>query len=96
MTLKRIIIFLGAISLLGCNSNNGNKEINNLNKSIPIIDYSYIQSYPHDKNSFTEGLFINDGKLYESSGAPKELPQTRSLIGVVDLSTGKISIKAEL
>lgn len=63
---------------------------------IPIIDFVYIKSYPHDTTSFTEGFLINNGKLYESTGATKELPQTRSLFGIVDLTTGKIDKKVEI
>jgi len=65
-------------------------------KSTPVIDYVYVNSYPHDKNSFTEGFLIYNGDLYESTGATKELPQTKSLFGIVDRSTGKIDVKIEL
>src|SRR6185436_1570173 len=60
------------------------------------IGFVTLNSFPHDTNSFTEGLFYHDGKLYESTGATKELPQTKSLYGIVDPVTGKINIKAEL
>lgn len=62
----------------------------------PIINYSIANTLPHDSTSFTEGLLIQDGVLYESSGAPENLPQTKSLFGSVDLKTGKITVKAEL
>jgi glutaminyl-peptide cyclotransferase len=39
---------------------------------------------------------IHNGDLYESTGATSDLPQTRSLFGIVDLQTGKIDTKAEL
>ena len=60
------------------------------------LAYHMQQAYPHDTNAFTEGFFVHDGVLYESTGATPELPQTRSLFGVVDLTTGKIETKAEL
>ena len=39
---------------------------------------------PHDENSYTQGLFFNDGNLYESSGGYGE-----SAFRKVDLATGK-------
>ena len=62
----------------------------------PIINYSIVNTLPHDSTSFTEGFLIHDGLLFESTGAPENLPQTKSLFGSVDLKTGKIAVKAEL
>ena len=63
---------------------------------IPEIKFSVESQYPHDVNSFTEGFLFHEGKLFESTGATDNLPQTRSLFGIVDLKTGKIDVKAEL
>jgi glutamine cyclotransferase len=41
-------------------------------------------------------VFVSPGKLFESSGAPKEVDSTRSIVGIVDPVTGKINVKAEL
>jgi len=60
------------------------------------LSFALIKTYPHDMHSFTEGLTFFNGKLYESTGATSELPQTRSLFGELDLSTGQIKAKAEL
>ncbi len=95
MTKIYISLFLITFSLSSCNNKSGVSN-NNTTNSIPIIEYKYIQSYPHDTTSFTEGFFINKGKLYESTGAPKILPQTKSLLGIVDLTTGEIEIKVEI
>jgi len=67
-----------------------------VSENIDQLDYSVIATYPHDLSSFTEGFLVHQGQLYESTGAPDNLPQTRSLFGSVDLKTGKISKKAEL
>jgi glutamine cyclotransferase len=53
-------------------------------------------AYPHDVNSYTEGLLVHEGKLYESTGSPEDMPDTRSLLGVLDLTNGKIDVKAEI
>lgn len=63
---------------------------------IPQINYTIENQYPHDITSFTEGFLFHEGKLFESTGATDNLPQTRSLFGIVDLKTGKIDVKAEL
>jgi glutamine cyclotransferase len=62
----------------------------------PIISYSVVNSTPHNINSFTEGFLFHEGKLYESTGAPENLPQTKSLFGMVDLKTGDIQTKVEI
>jgi glutaminyl-peptide cyclotransferase len=89
------LLFLAVLSIsVGCKENSRiSKKANN---NIPTIGYAYINSYPHDLNSFTEGFLIHDGSLFESTGATKEFPQTRSLFGIVDLKTGKIDPKVEI
>jgi glutaminyl-peptide cyclotransferase len=62
----------------------------------PSITYSVLNALPHDRNSYTEGLLIYNGRLYESSGAPQEMDSTRSVVGIVDPGSGKLVIKAEL
>lgn len=97
-TLSNLATFLLILIILhicyGCKDNDAVSKLKN--KSIPPIDYKYVNSYPHDLTSFTEGLLIYDGSLFESTGSPGEFPQTRSLFGIVDLKTGKIDIKAEI
>ncbi len=61
-----------------------------------VINYGVVKPYPHDTTAFTEGLLFYEGKLYESTGSPEELGQTRSLVGEVDLNTGQITKKLEL
>ena len=51
----------------------------------PIYGYRIIHTYPHDKTSFTEGLFWQDGYLYESTGL-----EGRSFIRKEALETGKV------
>jgi glutamine cyclotransferase len=50
-------------------------------------EYSYeiINIYPHDENAFTEGLLIDDGFLYESTGL-----YGNSSLRRIDLETGEI------
>jgi glutaminyl-peptide cyclotransferase len=63
----------------------------------PAINYIVVKALPHDTSSFTEGFLFHDGQLYESTGTEPSMPDDRrSLFGVVDPKTGKISAKAEL
>ncbi len=64
--------------------------------SVPSIEYTVVKTYPHDTMAFTEGFVFYKGQLFESTGAPDNLPKTRSLFGICDLNTGKIDVKAEL
>ena len=63
---------------------------------IPGISYTVIRSYPHDTNSFTEGLLYFNDSLFESSGSPPFLPLARSVFGPVDLTNGQIRVRVEL
>ena len=50
-----------------------------------ILNYTYeiVNEYPHDENSFTEGLAFDNGVLYESTGL-----YGNSTLRKVDLETG--------
>lgn len=48
------------------------------------LTYSVVATYPHDSSSFTEGLLVYKGKLYESTG-----DYGKSRLMEVDLKTGK-------
>jgi glutamine cyclotransferase len=87
-----ILIFGGCIA---CNGEN--KSTSGGNASSPsLINYGVVATHPHDTSSFTEGFVFYDSKLYEATGSPDDLPQTRSVVGPVELSTGKINKKVEL
>jgi glutamine cyclotransferase len=60
------------------------------------MNYEVVNTFPHDTTAFTEGLLLHQGQLYESTGSPTEMPRIRSLIGTVDLKTGKLVEKIEL
>ncbi|KAA6437866.1 glutaminyl-peptide cyclotransferase [Rufibacter glacialis] len=64
--------------------------------AVPLLNYSVVKAYPHDTTVFTQGLLVHEGHLYESTGSPEYLPHSRSMIGVVNLETGTLEVKAEL
>ena len=57
--------------------------------TLPVEHATALRTYPHDRTAFTEGLFIDAGQLYESTGEPG-----RSSVRHVDLATGRVLQKA--
>jgi glutamine cyclotransferase len=47
--------------------------------------YKVIHTYPHDSEAFTQGLFYDNGKLYEGTGQ-----EAGSTLREVELETGKV------
>ncbi|MBB2151726.1 glutaminyl-peptide cyclotransferase [Pedobacter gandavensis] len=82
------------VVILGCR-NNQQREASQ-NEGVPFINHYVTNNFPHDTTLFTEGFLFHAGRLTESTGAPLELQNTRSLIGVQNLETGKLEIKIEL
>ena len=76
-------------------NSNSSQETTPVNEA-PVITYTILNALPHDKNSYTEGFLMHNGKLFESSGAPEGNEKTRSIVGIVDPATGVITVKAEL
>lgn len=96
--MKKLIAFvlLGA-ALSSCNEEKPQqKVVEEAKPSVPEITYSVTKTYPHDTLSFTEGFLFHEGKLYESTGSPDDLPQTKSQVGITSLETGKMDVKATL
>lgn len=57
----------------------------------PVQGYKVVNTYPHDANAFTQGLFFHDGFLYEGTGL-----RGRSTIRKVEIETGKVLQAVEL
>ncbi|MDQ3192242.1 MAG: glutaminyl-peptide cyclotransferase [Bacteroidota bacterium] len=96
--MKFLLIIFTAFLCFSCNNsvNPLDSERKNQKAAVPFVNWVYIKSHYHDTTSFTEGFLFYKGELYESTGSPKDLPQTKSLLGLVDLNTGKIDVKVEL
>jgi glutamine cyclotransferase len=83
----------------GCNDNDTQSETGtgNVEAGTPRLPYTVVNAYPHDTSSFTQGLTIYNGQLYESTGSPGEnISNNGSWIGTVDITTGKADHKATL
>lgn len=95
-----VLLFWGCI-LAACNNNNtsenSNEEENTTVTSDPaLISYNVVNVFPHDTQSFTEGLLIHEGKMYESTGSPDAPANNGSWLGIIDMKTGKIDKKVSL
>src|SRR5579875_2096181 len=51
----------------------------------PVYTYQVVRTFPHDTGAFTEGLFYEDGLLWESTGLPGH-----SFVRKEQLDTGKV------
>jgi len=95
--MKRIIyLLLVTIYITGCINNPKSRKKIRSASDVPQINYSIVNHHPHSTSSFTEGLLIHDNKLFESTGSPLELPQTKSVYGILNIQTGEIDVKNEL
>jgi glutamine cyclotransferase len=57
----------------------------------PTYGYTLVSTLPHDPTAFTEGLFIKDGQLYESTGLEGKSEIRRS-----DLASGVVQQRRAL
>lgn len=88
---KYFVLFIIVFILISCGDNkgiyNGNSVENSSIQPPPLINFSIIKIYPHDTSSYTQGLFLNNQKMYEGTGQPG-----KSKLALIELKTGK-SIK---
>ncbi|NVJ89139.1 MAG: glutaminyl-peptide cyclotransferase [Flavobacteriaceae bacterium] len=56
-----------------------------------VYDYKIINSYPHDKTAYTQGLEYYNGYLYETTGR-----KGQSTLRKVDIKTGKVLQKVDI
>ncbi|MDQ3322273.1 MAG: glutaminyl-peptide cyclotransferase [Acidobacteriota bacterium] len=53
--------------------------------NVPVYTYEIVNTYNHDPNAFTQGLFFHDGFLYEGTGG-----EGKSSLRKVELETGRV------
>jgi glutamine cyclotransferase len=79
-----LFVLLGAVLVIACLNLSGclfpgNSDV------IPVYTYNIVNTYPHDRNAFTQGLVFEDGVLYEETGR-----FGHSTLRRVELETGDI------
>jgi glutamine cyclotransferase len=60
-------------------------------EKVPIYTYEIARTYPHDTNSFTQGLVVHNGFFYESAGE-----YGKSNLRKVEIETGKVLQRFDL
>lgn len=73
---------LCAIMMLSCANSNPKKA--EAPQKIQLYKLEVVAEYPHDVTSYTQGLFFQDGQMYESTGQ-----YGRSSFRKVDLASGR-------
>lgn len=76
--LTKIILPAALLVFFSCSSPKETKD-----QTDNYIAFQTVKAFPHDVTAFTQGLVIENGKLYESTG------QADSWISEVELATGK-------
>jgi glutaminyl-peptide cyclotransferase len=90
-------LLIAALVLCSCSHQpKGSTTVLSPTPDIPILNYTVQHVYPHDPTSYTEGFLFHEGHFFESSGAPDDIEQTRSIVGIDDLHSGRLDKKIEL
>ncbi len=94
--MKKYFVIVGLTFLFACNNNPANSDTTETETTATVgiaapknIAYSIISAYPHDSSSYTQGLELYHGKLYEGSGDFKN----SALRIIADIKTGKVEKK---
>ena|SRR5688572_4353974 len=90
--MKRIVYLLLLAGAASCNNSPDTSAVTTTPPDAPKqISYSILNTYPHDTSSFTQGLIIYNGELYEGTGL-----NGKSKLMKIDLKTGKPLQKIDL
>lgn len=82
--MHKFLLVIALFGFIACKNNDG-EEPNKPDPNAPkIMSYSIISTYPHDTSSYTQGLLIYKGEMYEGTGN-----YSYSKLKKVDLKTGK-------
>ncbi len=88
----RILLFFTALGLTACGSNTARAK-----RPVPTTvtptyaTYRVVNTYPHLRSSYTQGLLWSDGMLWEGTGQ-----NGASVLQQVDLATGEARVVARL
>lgn len=80
--------FLSVFALAACGGSAGSEVAGN---TIARYTVEIVNTYPHDRGAFTQGLLIDEGVLFESTGKVGQ-----STIRHVDLETGTVTKQISL
>lgn len=87
MKMRTIILLVPLAAMLACGGQRGRKAQTEVRPAIvKPQSYNYVirNTYPHSRTSYTQGLFLSDGRMWESTGE-----YGRSKMMEVDLDSGR-------
>lgn len=73
------------------NASTARPSTGSTNQSARLVSHEVVNSYPHDSQSFLQGLVYHDGNFYESTGQYGE-----STLRRVEMATGRVVKKLDL
>ena len=82
--MKKFLCIALLTSLVACKNKDKNDSVDPQVNAPKSMSYSIISTYPHDTSSYTQGLLVYKGELYEGTGL-----EEKSKLMKVDLKTGK-------
>ena len=71
--LSTLVLLLLLPACYDIDTNESSNTFTTENAAPPTINYALINTHPHDTTSYTEGLLMHNGQLYESTGAPGDI-----------------------
>jgi len=80
------VAFVFLLSLFACSGKRKSESLNEEN----LLPYTVVKVFPHDVTAFTQGLAVDQGRLFESTG------QENSWIAEVDIASGTQTKKVVL
>jgi len=81
--MRKLLLVLPLIAL-SCKNKDHNDPVTPDPNAPKVINFSIIKTFPHDTTSYTQGLLIYNGEMYEGTGLPG-----KSKLMKVDITTGK-------
>lgn len=90
---KFAIILLACFLSLACKTGGTSSPVrtSSVNTRAPQYGYEIVNTWPHDRGAYTQGLIFHEGKLIESTGR-----QGESSLRSVELETGRVIKKVDL
>lgn len=82
------LLLLSLFALGSCandSDRSGATAAEDMTETPPVYSYTIINTYPHDRQAFTQGLVFDEGIVYEGTGL-----RGRSSVRRVDLTTGRV------
>lgn len=97
---KLVLLFLAFALLYSCSSDPKKTEVETIipktEEFVATLSYEVIGKLPHDITAFTEGLLFHNNQIYESTGAPADQEQYKTVIGILDTVKGKLDPKINI